>query len=424
MKKQLVFILLIIGSLVNAQENNHPFNALPFRFIGPDGNRAIAVVGEPGNAMVSYVGAASGGIFKTTDGGVHWNPIFDQMDNSSIGALAIAASNPKHIWAGTGETFVIRPAHANGNGIYKSTDAGKTWKNMGLKETVLISKVIVDPTDSNTVYVAAMGHMHGAQQERGVYKTTDGGEHWERILFVDANTGCIDLSLNQSNPKNLVAAMWQVDLKTWNLNSGGAGSGFYKTMDGGLHWTLMNNGLPGGGQHPIGKTSIDFAQSNPSTIYALVEDKVPSLYKSIDGGDTWKLMYESHSMAQRAAYYTRVRVSSQDENKLYTICVTIMESKDGGKTFNGNGSYEPGGDNHDIWFDPKNADRIMVAHDGCMNMSFNGGKTWNNINLPIAQMYHVAVDDMVPYHVMGNRQDGYSYRTAAISMQGYIPLVL
>ena len=159
MKKQLLFALLIMGGFVKAQENNHPFNALPFRFIGPDGNRAIAVVGEPGNAMVSYVGAASGGIFKTTDGGVHWNPIFDQMDNSSIGALAIAASNPKHIWAGTGETFVIRPAHANGNGVYKSIDAGKTWKNMGLKETVLISKVIVDPTNTNIVYVAAMGHM-------------------------------------------------------------------------------------------------------------------------------------------------------------------------------------------------------------------------------------------------------------------------
>jgi len=176
--------------------------------------------------------------------------------------------------------------------------------------------------------------------------------------------------------------------------------------------------------HPIGKTSIDIAQSNPKTIYALVEDKSPGLYKSIDGGEHWKLMYENHSMAQRAPYYTRVRVSTKDENKLYTICVTIMESKDGGISFNGNGTYEPGGDNHDVWFDPTNAERIMVAHDGCLNMSFNGGKTWNNINLPIAQMYHVAVDNMVPYHVMGNRQDGYSYRTAAISMQGSIPLGL
>jgi photosystem II stability/assembly factor-like uncharacterized protein len=346
------------------------------------------------------------------------------MDNSSIGALAISKSHPQQVWAGTGETFVIRPAHANGNGIYKSSDGGKTWQNKGLKETVLISKVIVDPTDTNTIYVAAMGHMHGRQEERGVYKTVDGGNHWERILFVDANTGCSDLSLNEKDPKNLVAALWQVNITTWNLNSGGPGSGFYKTMDGGKTWKVMNNGLPGGSAHPIGKTSIDIAQSNPQTIYALVEDKSPGLYKSIDGGEHWKLMYENHSMAQRAPYYTRVRVSTQNENKLYTICVTIMESKDGGISFNGNGTYEPGGDNHDVWFDPTNADRIMVAHDGCMNMSFNGGKTWNNINLPIAQMYHVAVDNMVPYHVMGNRQDGYSYRTAAISMQGSIPLGL
>ena len=426
MKKILfLFAFVLIGMSNFAQQGvTHPFTNMPFRFIGPDGNRTIAVVGEPGNPMVSYVGAASGGIFKTIDGGVNWRPIFDDMDNASIGSLAIAEGDHNQVWAGTGETFVIRPAHANGNGIYKSSDGGKTWKNRGLKETVLISKVIVDPTDTNTVYVAAMGHMHGPQNERGVYKTTDGGLTWNQILFVDALTGCSDLSINLKNPKNLVAAMWQVEIKTWNLNSGGPGSGFYKTMDGGKTWQVMKNGLPGGVQHPIGKTSIDFAQSNPNTIYALVEDKAPGLYKSVDAGENWKLMYESNSMAQRAPYYTRVRVSTQDENKLYTICVTIMESKDGGKTFNGNGTYVPGGDNHDVWFDPKNANRIMVAHDIGMNMSFNGGKSWSNLNLPIAQMYHVAVDEMVPYHVMGNRQDGYSYRTSAISMQGAIPLGL
>jgi len=426
MKKILFpFAFLLLGISNFAQQCvTHPFTNMPFRFIGPDGNRTIAVVGEPGNPMVSYVGAASGGIFKTIDGGINWRPIFDDMDNASIGSLAIAEGDHNQVWAGTGETFVIRPAHANGNGIYKSSDGGKTWKNRGLKETVLISKVIVDPTDTNTVYVAAMGHMHGPQNERGVYKTTDGGLTWNQILFVDALTGCSDLSINLKNPKNLVAAMWQVEIKTWNLNSGGPGSGFYKTMDGGKTWQVMKNGLPGGVQHPIGKTSIDFAQSNPNTIYALVEDKAPGLYKSVDAGENWKLMYESNSMAQRAPYYTRVRVSTQDENKLYTICVTIMESKDGGKTFNGNGTYVPGGDNHDVWFDPKNANRIMVAHDIGMNMSFNGGKSWSNLNLPIAQMYHVAVDEMVPYHVMGNRQDGYSYRTSAISMQGSIPLGL
>lgn len=426
MKKIITSFTLFLFCIVSlAQNTSYPtFASMPFRFIGPDGNRTIAVVGEPGNPMVSYVGAASGGIFKTIDGGINWKPIFDDMDNSSIGALAIAPGNTQQVWAGTGETFVIRPAHANGNGIYKSSDGGKTWENRGLKQTVLISKVIVDPTDTNTVYVAAMGHMHGPQQERGVYKTTDGGKNWERILFVDVNTGCSDLSLNAKNPKNLVAAMWQVDIKTWNLNSGGPGSGFYKTTDGGKTWQVMNNGLPGGISHPVGKTSIDIAQSNPSTMYALVEDKAPAVYKSVDGGDHWKLMYEANSLAQRAPYYTRLRVSSQDENKLYTICVTVMESRDGAKTFNGNGTYAPGGDNHDIWFDPKDANRIMVAHDIGMNSTMNGGKSWESTIFPIAQMYHVAVDDMVPYHVMGNRQDGYSYRTAAISMQGSIPLGL
>ena len=419
-----VFICLFSATAFSQIKSNDPFSELRFRFIGPDGNRAIAVVGEPGNSMVSYVGAASGGIFKTIDGGIKWKPIFDEMDNSAIGAMAISETKPKQVWAGTGETFLIRPAHPNGNGIYKSTDAGITWKNMGLKETVRISRVIVSPTDSNTVYVAALGHANGPQQERGVYKTIDGGKTWLRVLFVDENTGCSDLSINPKNPENLVAAMWQLEMNTWNLNSGGPGSGFYKTIDGGKTWKAMTNGLPGGPNHPIGKTSIDIAASNPSTIYAWVDDKSPGVYKSVDAGESWKLMHENHSLAQRAPYYTRLRVSSQDENKLYTISVTIMESLDGAKTFNGNGNYDPGGDNHEIWFDPKNANRIMVAHDGCMNMTYNGGKSWQNVNLPIAQMYHVAVDDMVPYHVMGNRQDGYSYRTAAISMQGSIPLGL
>ena len=416
----LFFVLFLISTISTAQD----FSAMKFRFIGPDGNRAISVAGEAGNSMVSYVGAASGGIFKTEDAGINWRPIFDDMDNSSIGALAVSQSDPKQVWAGTGETFIIRPAHANGNGVYKSMDGGKTWKNMGLQETVRISRVLIHPTNPNIVYVASLGHTGGPQEERGVYKTTDGGMSWKRVLFVDPNTGCSDLVLNDANPNILYAAMWQVEMKTWNLNSGGPGSGFYKSTDGGETWKKMENGLPGGVQHMVGKTSIDLAQSNPSTVYALVEDKTPALYKSTDAGETWKMMYQNHSLAQRGPYYTRLRVSSQDENKLYTISVTIMESKDGGKTFNGHGNYAPGGDNHDIWFDPKNANRIMVAHDGCMNMTFNGGKSWENIKLPIAQMYHVAVDNAIPYNVMGNRQDGYSYRTPAISMQGSIPIGL
>ena len=424
-KCKLLFVFLIFHFTTTAQQfDSALFSKLHFRFIGPDGNRMIAVVGEPGNPMIAYAGAASGGIFKTDDAGVTWKPIFDKQDNSSIGALAIAPSKHSHVWAGTGETFLIRPAHAIGNGVYKSTDTGRTWTNMGLQKTARISRVIVDPKDTNTVYVAALGNTHLPQQERGVYKTTDGGKTWERVLFVNENTGCSDLTIDPQNPNILFAAMWQVDIKTWGLNSGGPGSGIYKTLDGGKTWKPLRNGLPGGVTHPVGKTSVDLAYSNSKIVYALVEDKTPGLYRSEDGGESWKLVNQSNSMAQRAPYYTRVRVSTQDENKLYTICVTIMESKDGGKTFNGEGDYKPGGDNHDMWFDPTNAKRMMVAHDGCLSMSNNGGRSWANINLPVAQMYHVAVDDQIPYNVYGNRQDGYSYRGPSNSLQENIPLGL
>ena len=402
------------------------FKQLRFRFIGPDGNRSIAVAGVPGDPNVSYVGAASGGIFKTDDRGVTWRPIFDSADNATIGALAVAPSDPKQVWAGTGETFLIRPAEAMGDGVYKSTDAGKTWKNMGLAATGRISRVIVDPTDANIVYVAALGHTHAPQQERGVYKTTDGGKTWTRVLFIDENTGCSDLAIDPKNPNILYAATWQIAFNTWQLNSGGPGSGIFRTKDGGKTWERLP-GLPGGAGHPVGKTSVDVSYSSPNVVYALIEDKDPALYRSEDGGDTWKLMFQSHSMAQRASYYTRVRVSTGDPNNVFTICVTVMESKDGGKSFNGNGEngdYRPGGDTHDMWFDPKNPSRAMVAHDGCMNMTYDKGKTWQNVNLPIAQMYHVAVDDQVPYYVMGNKQDATSYRGPSNSLQGGIPLGL
>jgi len=418
-----LFVLGALGSSAQSIDSSI-FSQLHFRFIGPDGNRAIAVTGVPGDRNIAYIGAASGGIFKTDDAGITWRPIFDSTDNSSIGALAIAPSSPRQVWAGTGETFLIRPAEAMGNGVYKSTNAGQTWTNMGLRATGRISRIIVDPTDSNTVYVASLGHTHAPQQERGVYKTTDGGRTWQRVLFVDSLTGCSDLSMDPQHPGTLYAAMWQISFKTWQLNSGGPGSGIFKTTDGGKTWNRLAGGLPGGAAHPVGKTSVDVAYSNPNIVYALMEDRDPALYRSDDAGATWKKMFTSHSMAQRASYYTRVRVSTGNPDNVFTICVTVMESKNGGKSFNGNGEngdYRPGGDTHDMWFDPKNPARAMVAHDGCMNMTYNGGRTWQNVNLPIAQMYHVSVDNQVPYFVYGNRQDGSSYRGPSNSLQGGIP---
>ncbi|HEY4109462.1 WD40/YVTN/BNR-like repeat-containing protein [Puia sp.] len=429
MKKALLGLLLgcLLMDASAQQLDSSLFRQLRFRFIGPDGNRAIAVAGVPGDRNVAYVGAASGGIFKTEDAGITWRPIFDSTDNSSVGALAIAPSDPKQVWAGTGETFLIRPAEAMGNGVYKSTNAGKTWTNMGLAATGRISRVIVDPNDPNIVYVAALGNTHAPQQERGVYKTTDGGKTWERVFFVNEFTGCSDLSIDPQHPNTLYAAMWQITFNTWQLNSGGPGSGIFKSTDGGKTWARLSNGLPGGADHPVGKTSVDVAYSNPNIVYALIEDKDPGLYRSEDAGVTWKRMFTSHSMAQRASYYTRVRVSTGDPNDVFTICVTVMESKNGGKSFNGNnenGDYRPGGDTHDMWFDPKDPNRAMVAHDGCMNMTFTGGKSWQNVNLPIAQMYHVAVDNQVPYFVYGNKQDGSSYRGPSNSLQGGIPTSL
>jgi photosystem II stability/assembly factor-like uncharacterized protein len=427
MKSKFIFLIcsLALSQGIWAQQvDSKTFSNLRFRFIGPDGNRAISVAGEPGNPNVSYIGAASGGIWKTEDAGINWRSVFDKTDDSSIGALAVSTSNPKQVWAGTGETFLIRPFHAVGNGVYKSSDAGKTWKNMGLEKTFRISRVIVHPTDTNIVYVASLGHTHSPQQERGIYKTSDGGKTWERVLFVNENTGASDLSMDSQDPNILYAAMWQVDIKTWGLNSGGPGSGIYRTRDGGKTWEPLRNGLESGPGHPVGKTSVDVAYSNPNIVYALVEDKEPRLYRSENKGESWTLMQKDHNMGQRAGYYIRLRVSTGNENELYTISVGVLKSIDGGKSFVKDFSpWAAGGDNHDMWFDPKDPKRIMCAHDGCANMSFNGGKTWQGINLPIAQMYHIAVDDRVPYWVYSNRQDAWSYRGPSRYLGGWsIPL--
>jgi len=416
-----LFFLVFLSTL--AQTQSSIFENLEFRFIGPEGNRTIAIAGIPEDPMTTYIGAASGGLWKTTDAGTTWKPIFDNQEVSSIGSLAITPTNPDIVWVGTGETFVIRPAHAMGDGIYKSIDGGKTWKNMGLEKTGRIGRVIVHPTNPDIVYAAALGHTYGKQQERGVYKTVDGGETWKRIFFIDENTGAAELAIDPKNPNRLLVGMWSIQINTWGLNSGGPGGGVYRTTDGGENWEpLTKKGLPGGKENPVGKTAVAISYSNPNIVYALFEIDSPALYRSEDFGETWTLQTRNHDIAERAPYYTRMAVSTTDPNELYFASVKFSISKDGGKTIKG--GYSAGGDNHDIWIDPSNADRIMVAHDGGASISINHGETFQRIVLPIAQMYHVSVDDQIPYNVYGNRQDGYSYKGPSNSRQGYIPLGL
>lgn len=415
--------LICLQFSVFAQVKPDIFKQLKFRFVGPEGNRAIAIAGVPGDPMVNYIGSASGGLWRTTDGGIRWNPIFDNQEASSIGSIAIAPSDPKTVWVGTGETFLIRPAHAMGDGIYKSEDGGDTWQHMGLKKSGRIGRIVVHPTNPDIVYAAVLGHTHAPQQERGIYRTKDGGKTWDQILFVDAGTGAADLALDPKNPDRLLAGMWSVQINTWKLNSGGPGGGVYRSLDGGDTWQpLREKGLPGGTENPVGKTGVAISYSNPNQIYALFEIESPALYRSTDFGESWELVTRNHDINERAPYYTRMAVSTDNPDKIYFANVKFITSEDGGKTISG--SYKAGGDNHDIWIDPSNADRFMVAHDGCASITLNGGESYQRIVLPIAQMYHVAVDDQVPYNIYGNRQDGYSYRGPSNSRQGYIPIGL
>ncbi len=391
------------------------YKQLKYRFIGPQGNRVIAVVGVPGDLNVCYAGSASGGIFKSIDGGIHWEPIFDDQPVSSIGSLAIAPSDPNIIWAGTGETF-IRSNVSQGMGIYKSTDAGKTWKCMGLEKTGRIGRIVVDPRDPNIVFAAAMGHCYGPQPERGVFRTTDGGKNWERVLFVDENTGCSDLAMDPNNPRILFAGMWQMFIRTWGRWSGGPGSGLYMSRDGGTTWKRLNgHGLP---ETTMGKIAVAVAPTNSNRIYALIESHDGVLWRSDDGGENWKLVNEDISLIGRPLYYTRFAVATDDYNELYFLNVSFVASLDGGETFKViSRGQAPGGDSHDMWIDPLIPDRMMVGNDNPgVSVSVNRGKTWHRVRLRTAQMYHVAVDNQIPYYVYGNRQDGPSTRGPSNSL--------
>ena len=394
------------------------YSQLRYRYIGPPGNRASAVVGVPGDPMVYYIGASSGGIWKSTDAGVHWIPIFDGQPAQSIGALAVAPSDPNVVWAGTGEAFV-RSNISIGNGVYKSTDAGKTWKHMGLDVTGRIGRVAIDPRDPDIVFVAAVGHCYGPQQERGVFRTNDGGKTWERVLFVDENTGCFEIAMDPNNPRILFAGMWPLVIRTWGRESGGPNGGLYMSRDGGSTWKhLTGHGLP---EPPIGKVGVAVAPSNSNVVYALIETGTPNrgvLWRSNDGGENWKLVSYNRLLNERPHYASRIMVSPADENEVYFAANSPSITYDGGITSE---TVRWSGDCHDMWADPLIPDRMMISDDGGVIISLNRGKTWKRIALPIAQMYHVAVDNQIPYYVYGGMQDGNGYKgpSTASSRRGW-----
>ena len=398
-------------------------SGLPYRHIGPVGNRVSAVTGVPGDPNTYYFGAASGGVFRSTDGGHHWTPIFDEQDAASIGAIAIAPSADNVIWVGTGEAF-IRSNVSIGDGVYKSTDAGTTWEHKGLSATGRIGRVIIHPTNPDIVYAAALGHLYGPQEERGFFRTTDGGNSWERVLFVDENTGGVDVVMDPNNSQILFAATWQMFIRTWGRWSGGPGSGIYMSRDGGDSWQrLAGRGLPRGTR---GKIGLAMTGSDSDRIYALIEtnsnrDYEPLdehegvLWRSDDGGTSWSMVNADHTLAQRPLYYTRVVAAPDEPDEVHLLSTRYSRSLNGGEDFS---LGDPGGDSHDMWIDPLIPDRMIVGHDGGLSISTDRGMSWWRPRLPIAQMYHVNTDTRIPYQVYGNRQDGATQMGPSNSLRG------
>ena len=383
------------------------FQQLKYRHIGPPGNRASAVAGVPGDPLTLYVGASSGGIWKSEDGGTSWAPIFDGQPAQSIGALAVAGSDPNVVWAGTGEAFV-RSNISIGDGVYKSTDSGRTWSHMGLEKSGRIGRVAIDPRNPDTVFVAAMGHCYGPQRERGVFRTKDGGRTWQQVLFVDENTGCFEIAMNPRNPRILFAGMWPLVIHTYGRESGGPNGGIWKSADGGDTWKrLTGHGLP---DPPLGKVGLAISYSHPWIVYALIETGSPNrgvLWRSDDDGENWRLASYTRLLNERSHYASRLLVNPGDPDEVYFAANSMSRTLDGGDT----DEVVPwSGDSHDLWADPTNPDRFMISDDGGATITLNRGRTWRRFNLPIAQMYHVSVDNQIPYCVYGGRQDGMAYK--------------
>jgi len=379
------------------------FKGMQYRLIGPfRGGRSLTAAGIPGDPTTYYFGATGGGVWKSADGAMTWSPVFDKEGTGSIGSLAVANSDRNTIYVGTGEAC-IRGNTSQGDGVYKSLDAGKTWKNIGLRDSRAIGKVIINPNNPDIVFVAALGHPYGPNTERGIFRTINGGKSWEKVLYKDENSGGIDVAFDPRNPNILFAALWQARRTSWSLADGGPGSGLYRSDDGGTSWKrLEEHGLPKG---PYGRIGIAVA-ANSDRVFALIEARNPDggLYRSEDGGETWDFVNPSHSLWQRPWYYMHIFADPKDDNVVYIMDVETFKSTDGGHLFNK--MKVPHGDNHGLWIDPKDTRRMIAANDGGVTVTLDGGKNWTREdNQPTAQFYHVITDAATPYRVYGSQQD-------------------
>lgn len=402
--------ILILFNIAFAQFDPKIFSQMRARSIGPAGMSGRigdiqAVVSDPN---IIYVGAATGGVWKSDNGGITWESIFDDQPASSIGSIAIFQQNPSIIWVGTGEGNP-RNSVGVGNGIYKSLDGGRNWQYLGLKKTEKIYRILLHPSNENIAYVAALGTTWGENPERGVFKTVDGGKTWQRILFVDEKTGCADLVMDPVNPNKLFAAMWEHRRWPWFFKSGGAGSGLYVTHNGGENWEKLTEkaGLPKG---ELGRIGIAISKSSPNVVYSLIEAAKSALCRSDDGGRKWTIVNQSPNVNPRPFYYADIRVDPENENRIYSLHSNLTVSEDGGKSFDRIRSRVHS-DHHALWIHPENGKLLIDGNDGGVAISYDGGTTWRFVdNLPLAQFYHISVDKEIPYNIYGGMQDNGSWR--------------
>ncbi|MBL7849215.1 MAG: glycosyl hydrolase [Cyclobacteriaceae bacterium] len=390
------------------------FSALKWRNIGPQrGGRSLGSSGSPGRPNEYYFGATGGGLWKTTDGGQEWAPVTDgQISSSSIGAVAVAETNPDIVYIGGGETQ-LRGSITQGDGVYKTVDGGKTWRSLGLKETQAIARIRVHPTNPDIVYVAALGHPYGDNEERGVFRSTDGGNTWKKILYVSAKAGAADLIIDRTNPKIIYATTWQVYRRTWKMWGGGPDCKLWKSENGGDTWIDLSQN-PGMPSAPLGKIGITVSPADNKRLWAIVEANDGGVYRSDDAGATWKKTNDERKLRQRAFYYSRIYADPFDRETVYCLNVEFFKSTDGGSTFNNIETKH--GDHHDLWIDPNNPQRMILSDDGGGVVSVNGGKSWTEQDYCTTQLYHVTTTNHVPYHVAGAQQDN---STIAIPSDGW-----